>query len=128
MVQEGTSATCADVDGKLTGGDAVKFFERSGLPRELLAKVCMHASLARLPEHGIAAAVLVDVKVPRTFLYSQVWSLSDSARRGFLDVRTFSKASKTPASRATWLTTTAMPQLCHACKCLCGHLHASGLA
>jgi hypothetical protein len=30
---------CADADGKLTGGDAVKFFERSGLSRDLLAKV-----------------------------------------------------------------------------------------
>ena len=29
----------ADRDGRLTGGDAVKFFERSGLPRDLLAKV-----------------------------------------------------------------------------------------
>ena len=28
-----------DADGKLTGGDAVKFFERSGLPRDTLAKV-----------------------------------------------------------------------------------------
>ncbi len=29
----------ADSDGRLTGADAVRFFERSGLPRELLAKV-----------------------------------------------------------------------------------------
>jgi len=28
-----------DEDGKLVGGDAVKFFERSGLHRDLLAKV-----------------------------------------------------------------------------------------
>jgi hypothetical protein len=28
-----------DRDGRLTGPDAVRFFERSGLPRELLAKV-----------------------------------------------------------------------------------------
>ncbi|KAK9839793.1 hypothetical protein WJX81_002232 [Elliptochloris bilobata] len=52
-------AADTDADGKLTGGDAVKFFERSGLPRDTLAKV---------------------------------WSLADSARRGFLDVRSFSKA------------------------------------
>ena len=29
----------ADSDGRLTGADAVRFFERSGLPRDLLAKV-----------------------------------------------------------------------------------------
>lgn len=29
----------ADRDGRLTGSDAVKFFERSGLPRAQLAKV-----------------------------------------------------------------------------------------
>ena len=38
-VLKGLEILSADVDGKLTGGDAVKFFERSGLPRELLAKV-----------------------------------------------------------------------------------------
>ncbi|CAL8464390.1 g3925 [Coccomyxa elongata] len=48
-----------DADGKLTGADAVRFFERSGLPRELLAKV---------------------------------WSLADNSRRGYLDLRGFSKA------------------------------------
>ncbi|CAL5220728.1 g2786 [Coccomyxa viridis] len=48
-----------DSDGRLTGADAVRFFERSGLPRELLAKV---------------------------------WSLADNSRRGYLDVRGFSKA------------------------------------
>ncbi|EIE18740.1 hypothetical protein COCSUDRAFT_38543 [Coccomyxa subellipsoidea C-169] len=48
-----------DADGKLTGADAVRFFERSGLPRDLLAKV---------------------------------WSLADSSRRGYLDVKGFSKA------------------------------------
>lgn len=30
---------CADQDGRLSGPDAVKFFERSGLPRDVLAKV-----------------------------------------------------------------------------------------
>ncbi len=37
----------ADADGRLTGPDAVKFFERSGLPREQLAKVWALADNAR---------------------------------------------------------------------------------
>eukprot|EP00873_Tetraselmis_striata_P019974 jgi/Tetstr1/440238/TSEL_028589.t1 len=51
----------ADKDGdeRLTGKDAVHFFARSGLTREMLAKV---------------------------------WSLADSNRRGFLDVKGFIKA------------------------------------
>ncbi len=32
-------AALADHDGRLTGKDAVAFFEKSGLPREILAKV-----------------------------------------------------------------------------------------
>lgn len=36
-----------DKDGRLTGPDAVTFFERSGLPRELLSKVWMHADNTR---------------------------------------------------------------------------------
>ena len=37
----------ADHDNKLTGPDAVKFFERSGLPRPILAKVWALADSAR---------------------------------------------------------------------------------
>ncbi|KAK9806972.1 hypothetical protein WJX72_009114 [[Myrmecia] bisecta] len=37
----------ADHDGKVQGGDAVKFFERSGLPRDLLAKVWAFSDSAR---------------------------------------------------------------------------------
>lgn len=37
----------ADADGRLTGPDAVKFFERSGLPRDQLAKVWALADNAR---------------------------------------------------------------------------------
>lgn len=89
---------CADGDGKLTGGDAVKFFERSGLPRDLLAKVGMHAGACPVDHRGIAAAFShfqSSCDQPWHALASaQVWSLSDSARRGFLDVRTFSKASR----------------------------------
>lgn len=38
---------CADGDGRLTGGDAVEFFKRSGLPREQLAKVWAMADSSR---------------------------------------------------------------------------------
>lgn len=38
---------CADHDNKLTGPDAVKFFERSGLPRPVLAKVWALADSSR---------------------------------------------------------------------------------
>ena len=42
------AAPCrADKDGRLTGPDAVKFFERSGLPREALAKIWAHADHTR---------------------------------------------------------------------------------
>ena len=37
----------ADGDGRLTGGDAVEFFKRSGLPREQLAKVWAMADSSR---------------------------------------------------------------------------------
>ena len=37
----------ADHDNKLTGPDAVKFFERSGLPRQSLAKVWALSDNAR---------------------------------------------------------------------------------
>ena len=37
----------ADGDGRITGPDAVKFFERSGLPREMLAKVWAGADSSR---------------------------------------------------------------------------------
>ncbi len=36
-----------DHDGRLTGADAVKFFERSGLPRDQLAKVWAMADSSR---------------------------------------------------------------------------------
>jgi hypothetical protein len=39
--------TASDRDGRLTGNDGVKFFERSGLPRELLAKVWANADNRR---------------------------------------------------------------------------------
>lgn len=38
---------CTDHDGRLTGADAVKFFERSGLPRDQLAKVWAMADSSR---------------------------------------------------------------------------------
>jgi hypothetical protein len=38
-----TTVTLPDEDGKLVGADAVKFFERSGLHRDLLAKVSLYS-------------------------------------------------------------------------------------
>ena len=88
MISQASLIFFSDEDGKLVGGDAVKFFERSGLQRDLLAKV---------------------------------WSLSDNARRGYLDQRTFGKvtglASATVCERnlsaclARW-------QSCFNCKCV----------
>lgn len=43
----GQTAPAADGDGRITGPDAVKFFERSGLPRETLAKVWAGADSSR---------------------------------------------------------------------------------
>lgn len=37
----------ADADSRVTGPDAVKFFERSGLPREVLAKVWANCDTSR---------------------------------------------------------------------------------
>jgi hypothetical protein len=45
----------ADNDGRLTGGDAVRFFERSGLPRDQLAKVWAFADSARRGYLDVAA-------------------------------------------------------------------------
>mmetsp|Transcript_2243 Transcript_2243/g.6668 ORF Transcript_2243/g.6668 Transcript_2243/m.6668 type:complete len:552 (+) Transcript_2243:276-1931(+) len=53
-------AADADADGRLTGPDAVKFFERSGLPRDQLAKVWALADNARrgyLDTHTFAHAM-----------------------------------------------------------------------
>eukprot|EP00887_Chlorella_sp_A99_P005433 scaffold1.g5433.t1 len=44
---EAGMGTAADRDGRLVGADAVRFFERSGLPREALAKVWAHADNKR---------------------------------------------------------------------------------
>ena len=52
----------ADSDGRLTGADAVRFFERSGLPRDLLAKVwawiLMASSLHNCESHNAGFMVL----------------------------------------------------------------------
>lgn len=48
---------CADGDGRLTGGDAVEFFKRSGLPRDQLAKVWAMADSSRrgfLDQHSFS--------------------------------------------------------------------------
>jgi hypothetical protein len=49
------AAADADNDGRLTGGDAVRFFERSGLPRDQLAKVWAFADSARRGYLDVAA-------------------------------------------------------------------------
>ena len=83
----------ADQDGKLLGADAVKFFERSGLPRDQLAKVSATSS-------GGTLTLLVSVIELSQLIWAltletvaQVWALSDNARRGYLDQRTFGKVS-----------------------------------
>jgi EH domain-containing protein 1 len=53
-------AADTDHDGRLTGADAVKFFERSGLPRDQLAKVWAMADSSRkgyLDQHSFAMAM-----------------------------------------------------------------------
>ena len=52
-LQIASSYDLADSDGRLTGGDAVRFFERSGLHRELLAKVCR---VCLVPHLGVSPA------------------------------------------------------------------------
>lgn len=42
-----SSVCTTDGDGRLTGGDAVEFFKRSGLPRDQLAKVWAMADSSR---------------------------------------------------------------------------------
>jgi Cytoskeletal-regulatory complex EF hand len=54
----------ADGDGRLTGGDAVEFFKRSGLPRDQLAKAWAMADSSRrgfLDQHSFALVRLVHI-------------------------------------------------------------------
>ncbi len=99
---------CADSDGRLTGADAVRFFERSGLPRELLAKVrpwsWRHAPVTT----ANAPCGSSTVPMVTACIFAQVWSLADNSRRGYLDVRGFSKVrafSFLPAVPMPWLPT-----------------------
>ena len=73
----------ADHDGRITGADAVRFFQRSGLPRETLSRVRANAA-ARPPPRPPALT-----RCPRR---RKVWVIADNARQGFLGYAEFVKA------------------------------------
>lgn len=58
----------ADRDGKLIGADAVQFFERSGLPRDLLAKVALLPNLSFFHSFGCVTPAAVSAQ-SYIFLY-----------------------------------------------------------
>lgn len=58
----------ADGDGRLTGGDAVEFFKRSGLPRDQLAKVWAMADSSRsgfLDQHSFTMVSYIESASPQ---------------------------------------------------------------
>ena len=76
--------TFADSDGKILGHDAVKFFQRSHLPQQILAKV------------GSCSAWVPGVYTADRLQFSvclQVWTLADTNRQGYLDEKAFAKVS-----------------------------------
>lgn len=92
----------ADRDGRLVGADAVQFFERSGLPREILAKVGAggskqqgRSSIEEL-RITILSAIASGCCMPLTYapctVAVQVWAAADNKRQGFLDFNAFVKA------------------------------------
>lgn len=89
----------ADRDGRLVGGDAVQFFERSGLPRELLAKVrrrlCSRQGVPRsrlVIGASTGSTRLATGRAPSRLCAPQVWAASDNRRQGFLDFNAFVRA------------------------------------
>jgi hypothetical protein len=81
----------ADHDGRITGADAVRFFQRSGLPRETLSRVRPAAARPQLRPPSLT----------RLFCCHQVWVIADNARQGFLGYAEFVKArSAAPAAPA----------------------------
>lgn len=74
----------ADQDGKLLGSDAVKFFERSGLPRDQLAKVSASARLRK------------DSSVP----YAKLCSFNHANDTGLGSVR--QRSSRLPGPADVW--------------------------
>ena len=95
----------ADRDGRLVGGDAVQFFERSGLPRDVLAKVGAAGAEPRSSwEHPLQGSNTLRVKASESHhaarclstspptAAAQVWAAADNKRQGFLDFNAFVKA------------------------------------
>jgi len=91
-----------DQDGRLTGADAVKFFQRSGLAREQLSRVRSGLSFVawRRLRAGAATSPRA-VRGPRCCdcvcsecspRPLQVWNLADNARQGYLGYNEFVKA------------------------------------
>ena len=71
-----------DSDGKILGHDAVKFFQRSHLPQQILAKVDPRSAFVP----GISTADILQIPV-----CLQVWTLADTNRQGYLDEKAFAK-------------------------------------
>lgn len=98
-----------DQDGRLTGADAVKFFQRSGLTREQLSRVRSGLSFAAWRRWRAGAATSPRAaRGPRCFDCAcsecsprplQVWNLADNARQGYLGYNEFVKARASAAAR-----------------------------
>ena len=82
----------ADHDGRITGADAVRFFQRSGLPRETLSRVRAHKRRGETPAAPTRAHA---PPAP-----PKVWVIADNARQGFLGYAEFVKARAAAPLRA----------------------------